>query len=67
MGSRPLREIDPPEMTEEEIERAKDAAVEEGRLAMQEGRYVDHAEVARWLTSWGTDHELPPPAIPGAR
>jgi predicted transcriptional regulator len=23
---------------------------------------VDHADVARWLASWGTDAELPPPA-----
>jgi predicted transcriptional regulator len=25
------------------------------------GHYVDHEEMKRWLLSWGTDRELPPP------
>jgi predicted transcriptional regulator len=31
--------------------------VKEGR-----GRFVPHDEVARWLDSWGTDNEQPPPS-----
>ena len=25
------------------------------------GPVVEHAEVMRWVASWGTEHELPPP------
>ena len=25
------------------------------------GRVVDHESVAKWLESWGTENELPPP------
>lgn len=25
------------------------------------GRFVSHEAVMRWLESWGTDNELPPP------
>jgi predicted transcriptional regulator len=25
------------------------------------GPTVEHAEVMRWVASWGTEHELPPP------
>lgn len=28
-------------------------------------RAVAHADVARWLDSWGTEAELPPPLPPG--
>ncbi|MBF0305296.1 MAG: CopG family ribbon-helix-helix protein [Alphaproteobacteria bacterium] len=36
-------------------------AVEEGRRAVREGRVVSHHEVRKWLESWGSDAELPPP------
>ena len=36
-------------------------AVEEGRRAARDGRTVAHEDVRRWLDSWGTDTELPPP------
>jgi predicted transcriptional regulator len=25
------------------------------------GPWIAHADVVRWLESWGTEHELPPP------
>lgn len=28
------------------------------------GRVVPHADVAKWLSSWGTENELPCPAAP---
>ncbi len=28
---------------------------------MDAGRFVTHEAVVRWLKSWGTDNELPPP------
>ena len=39
--------------------------VEEIRKAVAKadagGPFVPHEQVAPWLESWGTDHELPPP------
>jgi predicted transcriptional regulator len=37
-------------------------AVEDGRMAARAGQTVSHEHVKRWLESWGTDNELPPPA-----
>jgi predicted transcriptional regulator len=34
----------------------------EARAELDAGLYVDAAEVAAWIDSIGTDHELPPPA-----
>src|SRR5882672_10588550 len=34
--------------------------IEQAERAIEAGRSVPHEEVARWLLSWGTDHELPP-------
>jgi predicted transcriptional regulator len=33
----------------------------EAEKAYREGRVVPHAEVVRWLKSWGTDNVLPMP------
>jgi predicted transcriptional regulator len=33
----------------------------EAMAAYREGRYVPHAEVAKWLDSWVTPYELPRP------
>lgn len=35
--------------------------IAEGRADIAAGRSVDHAEVRRWLRSWGTEEALPPP------
>ncbi len=40
---------------------AQALAVEEGLADAKAGRLVDGESVMRWLESWGTDHELPPP------
>lgn len=37
------------------------AAVEAGKASLDAGRGVPYEEVRRWLLSWGTDKELPPP------
>lgn len=46
--------VDAQEWQVAEIERAV-------READQEDAFVEHEEVERWLRSWGTDDELPPP------
>jgi predicted transcriptional regulator len=35
--------------------------IREGLADAAAGRVVPHDEVARWLASWGTENELPPP------
>ena len=35
--------------------------IEEGIKDADAGCFVPHEDVKRWLGSWGTDHELPPP------
>jgi len=37
------------------------ASIERGLADVQAGRVVDGDAVLRWIESWGTDHELPPP------
>ncbi|KGM33433.1 CopG family transcriptional regulator [Inquilinus limosus] len=37
------------------------AAVAEAIADVEAGRMVPHEDVRRWLLSWGTDSELPPP------
>jgi len=36
-------------------------AIEEGLADVRAGHVVDGDDVLRWLESWGTDQELPPP------
>jgi predicted transcriptional regulator len=43
------------------------AAVDEGLVDAKAGRLVPYEKVRRWLLSWGTDHELPPPKVPQGR
>ena len=40
------------------------AAVENGIQDANAGRVVAYEDVRRWLLSWGTDRELPPPECP---
>lgn len=51
------------EMDDEE-RAALQAAVQEGREDIKAGRFVSYEKMRRWLLSWGTDHELPPPECP---
>jgi predicted transcriptional regulator len=43
---------------DEEHEARLDA---EARADVAAGRVISHAAMRRWLLSWGTDNELPPP------
>jgi len=36
-------------------------AVDEGLADADAGRTISFEKIRRWLLSWGTDHELPPP------
>ena len=36
-------------------------AVKEGIAAVEAGQTIPYEDVRKWLLSWGTDNELPPP------
>jgi predicted transcriptional regulator len=40
---------------------AEEKAWAEAEADIAAGRLIDHDAVRRWLLSWGTDAELPPP------
>ena len=40
------------------------AAVREGLADADAGHTISHETVRRWLLSWGTENELPPPECP---
>ena len=40
------------------------AAVEEGLADAKAGRSIPYEKIRRWLLSWGTENELPPPECP---
>ena len=42
--------------------RAYLAAIEEAEREIERGETVDGEEVIKWLESWGTANELPPPS-----
>jgi predicted transcriptional regulator len=37
------------------------AAIDEGIAAADAGRVIGHEDVAKWVRSWGSSDELPPP------
>lgn len=44
----------------------EDAEADARALAdFRAGRTISHEAMKRWLQSWGTEDELPPPPIPG--
>jgi predicted transcriptional regulator len=47
--------------TEEQDDDAFRAAVAEGLADDAAGRTLPYEDVRRWLLSWGSDEELPPP------
>jgi len=38
-----------------------DAREQKAMADMDAGRFITHEAVVRWLKSWGTENELPPP------
>lgn len=48
----------------DDVHAAEIAAVVEGIADADAGRTVPYEDVRRWLLSWGTDSELPPPECP---
>lgn len=41
---------------------AKLLAIAEARADVAAGRIIRHEDMVRWLCSWGTPDELPPPS-----
>jgi len=40
------------------------ATVDEGLADAKAGRVVSYVRIRRWLLSWGSEKELPPPKCP---
>lgn len=58
-----LRGVKPePSLLDETDDEAEAAADAEGLADIEAGRVVPHEDVARWLDTWGTPDETPPPA-----
>jgi predicted transcriptional regulator len=36
--------------------------LEKSESELSAGKFIPNADVRRWLLSWGSDHELPPPS-----
>jgi predicted transcriptional regulator len=43
---------------------ALEDGVQKGIASLDQGRGVSYETVRRWLLSWGTDRETPPPECP---
>lgn len=52
-----------PSIFDEVDQAAEDAADAEALADLDAGRVVSHDAMTRWLSSWGTPDELPPPNI----
>ncbi|MBV9785617.1 MAG: CopG family transcriptional regulator [Acidisphaera sp.] len=50
-----------PSVFDQTAEDAEERALQEGERALAEGRVISHEAMRRWLLSWGTSNELPPP------
>ena len=50
--------------TDAEDDAALIEAVSAGQASLEVGRSAPYEQVRRWLLSWGTDKELPPPECP---
>jgi predicted transcriptional regulator len=57
----PNHHDDEPSIFGEIDEEAEEQAIREAEAAIREGRVVSHEAMVRWLKSWGTPDELPPP------
>ena len=56
---------DMPKLVKTPVPDAEDAeflaAVDEGIADSDAGRMIPYQKIRRWLLSWGTENELPPP------
>jgi len=52
-----------PSIFDEVDQAAEEAADAEALADLDAGRVISHAAVKRWLESWGTAEELPPPQV----
>jgi predicted transcriptional regulator len=51
-----------PQHDDSDAAEAKAAAIARGRADVAAGRVIKHEDMVKWLRSWGTPDELPPPS-----
>jgi len=59
--SKPVPTEDEPSIFDEIDEEAERLADERAEADVKAGRLISHEAMKRWLLSWGTPNELPPP------
>jgi predicted transcriptional regulator len=59
-----MANVKPTAPSEENDTAAFRKAVEDGVESLNAGRSIPYERVRRWLLSWGTEKELPPPECP---
>jgi len=47
-----------------EQEKPTSTGVEEALSSLDRGRRIPYEQIRKWLLSWGTENELPPPECP---
>jgi len=52
-----------PSIFDEVDQAAIEAAEAQGLDDIEAGRVISHDAMKRWLQSWGTNNELPPPQV----
>jgi predicted transcriptional regulator len=52
-----------PSIFDQVDEAADEAATREGEADLDAGRTISHEAMTKWLLSWGTPDELPPPQV----
>ncbi len=57
----PAEDVDYPDIFDEPDDEADELATQRGEADADAGRVISHEAVKRWLMSWGTPNELPPP------
>ena len=51
----------PASLFDAQDDEAEEDALLEGEAQLDAGQFISHEAMKRWLLSWGTDSELPPP------
>ena len=57
-----LTEADQDRVAHVILDEAKRLSIRNGIAEAEAGEFVSHADMTKWLESWGTDEELPPPS-----
>jgi predicted transcriptional regulator len=58
-----IPESEPAPIFEPPDEAAEEHALAEAEAQVEAGQFISHEAMVKWLRSWGTPSELPPPKL----